>query len=55
MWPLYEEDCTRRLYFKLNPMPIWTLLDRKWYEKRKQPDIQDVFHLCSKDASAPIV
>ena len=55
MWPLYEEDCTRRLYFKLNPMPIWTLLDRKWYEKRKQPDIQDVFRLCSKDASAPIV
>jgi hypothetical protein len=47
---LYDAEKTARIFFRLNPMPIWTLPDRKWFEKLRKPDIAEVFRLASKPA-----
>ena len=55
MFYLYDKEKTRQIYFRLNPMPIWTLLDRNWFEKRKSPSIDELCATASKTAesSAP--
>lgn len=45
---LYDREKTRKIYFRLNPMPIWSLLDRNWFEKRKLPNIDEVYTTASK-------
>jgi hypothetical protein len=45
---LYDREKTREIYFRLNPMPIWTLLDRSWFEKLTLPNINEVFATASK-------
>jgi hypothetical protein len=45
---LYDTDKTAEIFFRLNPMPIWTLPDRRWFEKLRKPDIDEVFRLASK-------
>lgn len=42
MFYVYDKEKTRKIYFRLNPMPIWTLLDRNWFEKRTLPSIDEV-------------
>ncbi len=45
---LYDREKTRQIYFRLNPMPIWALFDRNWFEKRKIPSINEVYATASK-------
>jgi hypothetical protein len=55
MWPLYDKNITKQIYFSLNPMPIWSLPDREWFLKRTIPDIQDVYKKASKAAPSEFV
>lgn len=45
---LYDREKTAKLFFALNPMPLWALSDRKWSEKLRKPDIGEVFRLAAK-------
>ena len=36
---LYNAAATRKLFFSLNPMPFWTLYDRRWYDKLRKPNV----------------
>ncbi len=48
MFFLYHKETTRGIYFRLNPMRIWTLPDRHWFQKRKLPSIDEVYATASK-------
>lgn len=48
---LYDRSTTEALYFRLNPMPLWSLPDRKWRSKTQKPDIMDVEPLAKMDAT----
>ncbi|HEV2740628.1 MAG TPA: hypothetical protein VGU66_18855 [Candidatus Elarobacter sp.] len=51
MFSWYDESKTAELYYALNPMPFWSLLDRNWFASRKRPNIDDVFANAAKTAS----
>ena len=51
----YDAKKTAKIFFALNPMPIWTLPDRRWFEKLRKPNIDDVFRLATKPPRASIV
>jgi hypothetical protein len=56
MWQLYDETKTKDLYFRLNPMPLWSLLNRQWFSARKLPPIGEVYRVAAKTATdAPTV
>jgi hypothetical protein len=40
---LYDMKTTEQIYFRLNPMPLWSLPNRNWFRTRKMPDIHEVF------------
>jgi hypothetical protein len=42
MWSFYDCEQTAEIYFRENPMPIWSLFDRDWFTKRKLPNIEEV-------------
>ncbi len=52
MFRLYDKEKTQKIYFRLNPMPIRTLIDRNWFEKRKLPSIDEVYATASKVPSS---
>jgi len=52
MFFLYRQKETERIYFRLNLMPIWSVLDRDWFEKRKLPSIDEVYAKASKSPTA---
>lgn len=41
MTRLYDREKTKEIYFRLNPMPPWTLPDRNWFENRNRPDVRE--------------
>ena len=45
---MYHEKPVRHLFFKLNRMPIWSLLDRRWFIKQRNPPIEDVVRIAQK-------
>jgi hypothetical protein len=42
MWQLYDRERTAAIYFRENPMPLWSLFDPDWAAKRKKPNIHEV-------------
>ncbi len=55
MFSLYDRDKTARIYFRENRMHVWSIVDRRWFEKRKLPNIDEVYLTASKArvATAP--
>jgi hypothetical protein len=51
----YDAEKTAKIFFALNPLPIWTLPDRQWFDKLRKPDIQDVARLAAKTPDESIV
>ena len=49
MFFLYDRKLTERIYFRLNPMPVWSVADRNWFAKRKLPSIGEVYATASKE------
>jgi hypothetical protein len=43
----YDRDRTAKIFFALNPTPIWALPDRRWFDKLRKPNIDDVVRLAS--------
>jgi hypothetical protein len=52
MFYLYDRNKTAQVYFDLNPMPVWSLLDRNWFLSRKLPDIDEIAARATKTATA---
>jgi hypothetical protein len=48
MYRLYDQKKVRKLYFALNPLPIWSIFDPSWHSKIQEPDINDVVRVASK-------
>ncbi len=55
MFFLYDSNPTERIYFRLNPMPIWSLPDSDWFGKRKLPSIDEVCATASKRRTSELV
>lgn len=54
MWRLYDRERTAAIYFRDNPMRIWSLFDREWAAKRKKPNIHEVYEQAAIAHSARI-
>lgn len=50
---LYNREETKKSYFELNPMPLWSVFDRKWFAKLKVPNIDDIV-ACASIKKAPV-
>lgn len=48
----YDAEKTAKIFFRLNPMPIWSLIDRNWFQKLRTPDINEVFRLAAIPSQA---
>lgn len=51
MYHLYDPEKAKPLFVALNPMPIWSLFDRRWFDKIRDPDIADVVKVASRPTS----
>ena len=48
MYRLYDRDKARQLFERENPMPIWSIFNRRWSETIQNPDISEVLRVASK-------
>lgn len=48
MYHLYDPEKAKPLFEELNPMQIWSLLDHRWFEKIRNPDINDVARVATR-------
>lgn len=44
----YDPEKAKPLFVALNPMPIWSLFDRQWFENIRNPEIADVVKVASR-------
>jgi hypothetical protein len=52
---LYDANRTAELFYELNPLPMWSILDHNWYRRIVKPDINQVLERAPKPQKAYVL